>query len=258
MHALIKHFPFPLQVPPWLIMILNPPPNSPWEPYERFRDCPFGEKFRKRWGWLLCYPFQRRILGTSFTIGEIFVVFPGIIVLMLKFLFANAQDCAQTGLIASIWAFFAIVAAQHNSILGYVIGMPFDRLIFYHIVFARIAILMSMFHAFWPIYWWTYDYVDYPGWPWGTWEVMTGFGFIGCFIMLSLTSLEVIRRNFFELFYKAHLFFVLGIIPASYLHGATGKKKLGKWSSAMKIRRGLRMRVLYPYTKDTTPLDMEK
>ena len=200
-------------------------PSIPWVPYEmkgatniitRF------ETYRKKYGWMYTYPLQRRYGATKYSVGEVFIIFPlmTLIIAVFCYLFAQRDDgVGGTGGLASAWMGIAILLGSHNSVFSFLLGMPFERGIAYHIRFARVSIIMGLMHGIWPV-------IDYASGGMEDDELgvfQSGLAFGGAIALIWFTSLFRIRRKFFETFYKAHVILVLAVFGAAIAHGAACK-----------------------------------
>jgi hypothetical protein len=117
------------------------------------------QRSARRYGWIIAYPLQRRVWGGPYTYGglnrglthkkalddqpadciagEVFIVFPALWGLIAFFLYKLTYDPGSwdsvhvTGILSNVWMFLAILVGSHNSILSFVLGIPFERFLHY-------------------------------------------------------------------------------------------------------------------------------
>ncbi|CAO0791964.1 unnamed protein product [Mucor circinelloides] len=103
---------------------------------------------------------------------------------------------------------FVFFFAQRNSILPKLCGWTFEELIPYHRIVARIGFLNLIPHL---IYRCIEGYMEqhriFDAF-FKDWEYITGTIATVAFMLMFLTSLEYIRRNYFEVFYYSHIILV--------------------------------------------------
>ncbi|GAQ82735.1 Ferric reductase [Klebsormidium nitens] len=113
---------------------------------------------------------------------------------------------------------------SHSSFLNYMFGIPFPHLIRYHRWLGHVAMWTTTAHAlFYYLYWianpeikFLHEFFD-----WGQrYSINLFAGSIAWFFGLALwfTSLDWIRRKYFELFYKTHFIGFVGFIIFAQMH----------------------------------------
>ena len=100
-----------------------------------------------------------------------------------------------------------VIPACRNSILGLFLGLPFDRVVLYHRFIGRFAILCAVVHGAY--------YVDTAYCL--SYEFVTGAGALLCGLVILFTSLNYVRRNYFNLFFWSHYSFI-GYLVLAYFH----------------------------------------
>lgn len=111
------------------------------------------------------------------------------------------------GSLAACNSMLLIIPAARNSILTAGLGIAFDHAVLYHRFIGRFAVLCSLIHGY---YYLNYYYRS-------NYTFITGVGALGCGLIISVTSLNYVRRQLFNLFYWAHYSFV-GYLVLAYLH----------------------------------------
>jgi hypothetical protein len=87
-------------------------------------------------------PLQRKAFGSQWSWGEVAVVFPLMAAFVAYYIcvFASGTDSAgETGPLLSYWVAVGLQLSAHNSLLGWMIGVPFERRTGYHWLFMRVA-----------------------------------------------------------------------------------------------------------------------
>lgn len=120
--------------------------------------------------------------------------------LVLILLLIGVIGClASSGGDASAFGFFTIICGLRYNIIGFLTGISFERMLFYHKILAFIAIIISILHG-----------------------IHAGYNFTGV-VLLSLMGfisiLYIIKPYIFELFYNMHLIGNIGILIFAKLHG---------------------------------------
>ena len=97
--------------------------------------------------WRLSYPLQRKIefshallkLGVHLTWGELLLLVPFFLAVAARILYtAVSPSVASTGKVARFALIAAFILAQRNSLVTLLIGMPVDKMLFYHKLAGRL------------------------------------------------------------------------------------------------------------------------
>eukprot|EP00798_Chlamydomonas_sp_ICE-L_P029008 gene29008-32199_t len=92
------------------------------------------------------YPLQRRIWWGSYTIGEALIL-----LLTLGYsadlMFSSWGHMGKSGNAASIPLFLCFTLACRNSVWTFLLGLPFERSLFWHKVMAILAVIMGGYHG---------------------------------------------------------------------------------------------------------------
>ncbi|KAI8643016.1 hypothetical protein BD408DRAFT_343239 [Parasitella parasitica] len=103
---------------------------------------------------------------------------------------------------------FVFFFAQRNSILPKLCGWTLEELIPYHRIISRVGFLNLMPHVIYRCYDGYMEQHHIFDAFFKDWEYVTGTIATISFIIMFLTSLEHIRRHYFEIFYWCHVIFV--------------------------------------------------
>lgn len=197
----------------------------------------------KRWPWLsqqikplyqlrwrLSYPLQKRLpynktlrkIGIRMTWGEALLLMPFFVCMTMSLFYTVVYPSVKdSGKVARYGLIAAIVFGQKNSFFTLLLGMPFDRALFYHKVAGYTAFVSGLLHT------WAFSYrtsADGGGSRRALDEFFSGsMNVSGTVLMLLLTgimasSLKRVREVIFEVFYYFHIVFVAGMIICAFFH----------------------------------------
>jgi len=113
------------------------------------------------------------------------------------------------GSLAAANTMILIIPATRNSVLTWMLGLPFDQVVIYHRAIGRWTLICTYIHF---IFFWN-DYMDHSG------EDKYLYGILGaaCGTVIGLTTFDYVRRQVFNLFFFAHYTFI-GFFVFGYLH----------------------------------------
>lgn len=162
--------------------------------------------------------WHTRIGSTQWTSGDIIFV--------TAYLLLNIWSCILSDLIATrtllssgrAWGslaaanmMFIIIPATRNSILTWVLGLPFDHVVLYHRALGRVGLVTVVVHG-----------LMYLPWSSSSFEYTTGLAAGACGLCLGITSIDYFRRQFFNLFFYTHFLFV-PMFVLGYMHVPGGR-----------------------------------
>ena len=224
--------------------------------------------------WNLTYPLQRRIplkgaffrkMGLSVTYGEVLLIMPFIAMFIVGILYAFWNpSVVVSGQIARAPLALALISGTHNSIITMLLGMPFERILFYHKLSGRLAFINGIFH--------TYVCFAFPtrgthrnvavlmdhaigGLDPNFWEYLwhgsiniSGTCILSLVFCSMLTSLPYVRTVMFELFLYLHVVFALSMVVCAFFHSGWLVVMLAGafYGTDLLIRKVLMAMVLYP------------
>ena len=120
-------------------------------------------------------------------------------------------DGETQGSVATIWfAITWILSMRNNFLFTELFGLSFERVIQFHRTIGRFAIIMICLHF------WSYRRES---WFKGIVNFSGSIGLILA-LLIGLTSLGIIRRKMFEIFYKFHWILFVSLTIACLIHGA--------------------------------------
>jgi Ferric reductase like transmembrane component/FAD-binding domain/Ferric reductase NAD binding domain len=102
-----------------------------------------------------------------------------------------------------------IVPATRNSVLTWFLGLPFDHVIIYHRILGRIALVCVVLHFLL----FADKLADHASEPLYFWGILA----MCCGLIIAATTLNFVRRKFFNVFFFSHYAFV-GYFVFAYLH----------------------------------------
>jgi len=162
--------------------------------------------------------FYKRLPGTSTTRGQAFIVcLLGMVGLCLA-VFWDSDHIANTfGHVSCAYAFLSVVSATRNSAITLVLNVPFDRILVFHRWIGRFVFITCTLHGGLHIR----DFLIEGTLTVKLFQTRYLVGLIAwCSLALVyFTSINYIRRHYYELFRWIHYcfigFFVFGILHAS-------------------------------------------
>lgn len=101
---------------------------------------------------------------------------------------------------------FSVLPATRNNILTWLLGLPFDHVVLYHRAIGRFGLITAIIH-----------FGFYVANPYPSWTYTTGYVALTCVSVMTITSLEFFRRDYFNFFFITHFLFIPFFVFA-YLH----------------------------------------
>ena len=130
------------------------------------------------------------------------------------------------GIIGTLNVLVLLFPITRNSVWQYIMGISFDRAVWYHKWIARVAIIELGIHGagIYAASWYGYNqstlrYDAYDGGVTGTWASGSISFFIG--VAIVLFSLNPFRRWIHEWFLRVHVLLFLGFIVFGFIHEGT-------------------------------------
>jgi predicted ferric reductase len=194
--------------------------------------------------WSISYPLQRRVIfskvlrkaGIFLTWGEMLLVLPFFAAIAAGAFFSFVQPSVSiSGHAARTPLIFCFVTAMRNSFLTLMVGIPFERALWYHKLSARLAYVYGLLH--------TYVAFVHPSivqdtgqYPPSTLEGdnanfgkflvadqvnLGGTMLIVVMTLMMITAMPWIRHRIFEFFYYCHVVFAASMVGCAFFH--TGK-----------------------------------
>jgi len=105
---------------------------------------------------------------------------------------------------------FTFMTAARNSFLTWGLGVAFDQVLVYHRFIGRLTVVFALVHSCFyidDIFENTTDYVT-----------LTGLASLGCGFVIVLSSVNSVRRKFFNVFFWSHCGSFIGFLVGLYLH----------------------------------------
>ncbi len=166
-----------------------------------------------------------RLRWATPTFGRVALVLAElIVVVVLCFYGLHPDDQTQweevgyrTGFVAACQLPLIVLLAGKNNIIGFLIGMSYERLSWLHRWTARVLLLTVTMHmGFWFADWYRFDYIKIKL----TTDAMTRTGFAAWVILVWVvfSSMAPLRRWNYEFFVVQHIVTYAGFLAAVYLH----------------------------------------
>ena len=192
--------------------------------------------------WRLSYPLQQKLpfsrtilrkLNVFITLGELLLILPFIGALLTCTMYSFVHPSVSiSGHTSRVPLIFAFVTAMRNSTLTMLLGIPFERAIWYHKLSARLAYVNGLMHTYVSFAHPTADgaYAVPPPTAVGGNDtdlgrflfsdtVNAGGTMLLVFMtLIMVTALPFVRRRVFEVFYYLHVMFVLSMVVCAFFH----------------------------------------
>ncbi|KAL7532574.1 hypothetical protein ACHAXR_009381 [Thalassiosira sp. AJA248-18] len=152
-----------------------------------------------------------RICGTHLSNGDVIFRLLYIVLNVAALLVSPYDFNVGIGSLAAGNIVFLVISATKNSVFTWFLGVAFDQTIAYHRFLGYVTVGFAFFHACF--------YFDRLVEFMSDQVYKTGFIALLFGICLTVSSLDWIRRRYFNVFYWSHLAFV-GFIVCVYLHAA--------------------------------------
>ncbi|ETN14624.1 hypothetical protein PPTG_07628 [Phytophthora nicotianae INRA-310] len=149
--------------------------------------------------------------------GDLILTLPLLLILLAaSVVLTNEHDVKMSGMPPTFTMFLVFgLVVRNNSLLLTLTGIPFERALFYHKLFAYATIILTALHAF------SYRLSNDDGEEeYKDSKVITGAIAFVAMIFMYLLSLNKIRRRFFEFFLRVHWVLFIVVIVAAVAHGA--------------------------------------
>ncbi|ETP23994.1 hypothetical protein F441_02952 [Phytophthora nicotianae CJ01A1] len=149
--------------------------------------------------------------------GDLILTLPLLLILLAaSVVLTNEHDVTMSGMPPTFTMFLVFgLVVRNNSLLLTLTGIPFERALFYHKLFAYATIILTALHAY------SYRLSNDDGEEeYKDSKVITGAIAFVAMIFMYLLSLNKIRRRFFEFFLRVHWVLFIVVIVAAVAHGA--------------------------------------
>jgi hypothetical protein len=153
--------------------------------------------------------FGKRAFGTHSSNGDLVFCLFYLVLNSLALLLSPYDLNVGFGSLAAGNIVFLVISAIKNSVFTWFLGMAFDQVIVYHQFIGRVTVLMSFIHSCF----YFNRLVEFMS----NRVYKTGFIALIFGIFITISSLNWIRRRYFNVFYWSHLAFV-GFLVCVYLH----------------------------------------
>jgi len=149
-----------------------------------------------------------RIPGTQKSFGSIVLALFYIGLNLLALMLGRGNDYAsKLGALSSANSLLVVIAATRNSVLVFLLGIPFDRVIMYHRWLGYFTLLVNCLHFILEMVYWAIGNLNLAQQLF--FDLRNLYGFVGWFlcVFIFVTSVSWIRRNHFEWFFYLHFLF---------------------------------------------------
>lgn len=155
--------------------------------------------------------FQKRIAKSSHSTGNAMICFVYILINLAALWVSPQYEWGLGfGSLSAGNALITILTASRNSIFTWCIGVAFDEALVYHRFVGRLVILLAFMHSGFYVT----DVFEKPTDP----ITLTGLVCLGCCFAIMISSLNFVRRKFFNVFFWSHVILFLVFLGGLYLH----------------------------------------
>ena len=205
-----------------------------------------------RWN-IVSYPLQRSIpftpklnqrFGIVLTWGEALIALP-LFILQLSGIYTSFinSSVSLSDQVSRLPLALCFITASHNSVLGFVLGIPFDRALRYHKTCGYIAFLNGLMHTACVFLESKHSndfFADNPN--------ASGTCLLLMIAAATITSMPVVRQKAFEIFYYSHLLFVASMVICAFYHSGLAIVLIAAivWFGDLFIRKIFMAKYLYP------------
>jgi hypothetical protein len=109
---------------------------------------------------------------------------------------------------------FVFATAARNSVFSWFVGVTFDQVLVYHRFFGRLTVLLALIHSCF--------YIDDIVERTSDSVIVTGLVALGCGLVIVLSSVNYVRRKYFNMFFWTHYSF-LGFMVGLFLHATAAR-----------------------------------
>lgn len=177
--------------------------------------------------------FGRRVMKSSHSTGEaiicVFYILINVAALWISPTYAFGVGFGSLSVGNTLFLF---MTAARNSFLSWVVGVAFEQVLVYHRFIGRVTVLLAFIHSCFYIN----DVIENTSDPF----ILTGIISLGCGFVIVLSSLNVIRRKFFNIFFWSHYSFI-GFLVGLYLHALSARPFIIASVACYGIDKGLQM-----------------
>jgi predicted ferric reductase len=197
-----------------------------------------------RYRWSISYPLQRRIIfskvlrkaGIFLTWGELLLVLPFFASIAVGAFFSFVHPSVSiSGHAARTPLIFCFITAMRNSFFTLILGIPFERALWYHKLSARLAYVNGLLHTYvafihpsivhdtgrYPPSTLDGDNSNFVKFMVADQVNLGGTMLIVVMTLMMITAMPWIRHRIFELFYYCHVVFAASMVGCAFFH--TGK-----------------------------------
>ncbi|EGO19873.1 hypothetical protein SERLADRAFT_401128 [Serpula lacrymans var. lacrymans S7.9] len=127
-------------------------------------------------------------------------------------------DPERAGYVITSQIPFIYAFATKNNVLGFLVGVGYEKLNFLHRFVGRIMVIGANVHALGYIYKWTLasEFTEKISEPYVRW----GFVALVCFDLLGFLSVSIVRSTSYNLFFTTHAVSLVVFLPAVCYHEA--------------------------------------
>lgn len=159
--------------------------------------------------------FGKRVIKSSHSTGEVITCVIYLLINVAALLTSPYSYSVGLGSLSVGNTLFIFLTAARNSVLSWVVGISFEQALVFHRFIGRLMVLLACIHAL--------LHLDYITGNTSSQRTITGLISLGFGLVIVVSSLNVVRRKYFNLFFWSHIISFIGFIVGVFLH-ATGAR----------------------------------
>ena len=167
-----------------------------------------SEKDKTSIGRVLTF-LTRRIPRSEWTIGQTLFLILYVVLNGAAFVGSRNYESIKLafGSLTAVNTMVLVIPATRNSLLTWFLGVSFEKVILCHRWLGKWTMILASIHGI--MYLDMHRLQEY--------VYLTGLAAFGCGVLITMTSLDIVRRNVFNLFFYAHFSFI-GFYAFSWMH----------------------------------------
>jgi len=155
--------------------------------------------------------FGKRVMKSSHSTGEAMICILYLLINLVALMISPTYSFdIGFGSLSAGNTVFVFMTAARNSFLTWFLGVAFDQVLVYHRFIGRLAVMFALVHSCFYINYVVENSTDY--------MTLTGLASLACGLMIVLSSMNCVRRKFFNVFLWCHCGSFAGFLTGLYLH----------------------------------------
>mmetsp|Transcript_26788 Transcript_26788/g.56565 ORF Transcript_26788/g.56565 Transcript_26788/m.56565 type:complete len:806 (-) Transcript_26788:177-2594(-) len=178
--------------------------------------------------------FGKRVAKTSISTGEVLMCLLYVLINVSALLVSPTYDLGiGFGSLSAGNTVFTFMTAARNSFFTWFLGIAFDHIILYHRFIGRLTVALALIHSCF--------YIDDVINKTTDLITVTGLVSLGCGFVIVLSSVNYLRRKFFNMFFWIHCGSFLGFVAGLFFHAPGARPFVVAAIACYTFDKGLQM-----------------